>query len=53
MHIDQQWSMPQNSQETWESYKTLEMLLTKLVSDYFLGDFRKVENQQKCLSQNL
>ena len=39
MHIDQQWSMPQNSQKTSESYKTREMLLTKLVSDYFFGRF--------------
>ena len=42
MHIDQQWSMPQNSQKTSERYKTWEMLLTKLVNDYFFG--RSSEN---------
>ena len=42
MHIDQQWSMPQNSQKTSESYKTRETLLTKLVSDFFFGRFQKI-----------
>ena len=35
----------QNSRKSSESYKTQEILLTKLVNDYFSGNFRWVFGQ--------
>ena len=52
MHIDQQWSMPQNSQKTSESYKTRENASHKTRERLcFRAIFRKLENEQKTLGK--